>query len=377
MDDCNTNNCTADNCTDLTLDKNQIKPILYVMCGTGAASFFACILTICLLFCLKLHKSFIYRLAMYQVISSMLVSIVDVCSVIATTCELHKNLTCYNNTCMGIAITRTYAEWVKLLFTFFLTLHLFLMVVYLREYKKREILTVLVSIVFPFLICWVPGLDRIYYREKAWCWIMDKDNNGTAGGFPEELGLWYSECLAFLVVCIVFTTIIIICSIRRGRKKRDMDEQTQVLIQSQNNHNRALLEIAPLLLYPVIFLVFICVELATRTSKLNCSKTDTACLVFKHGATNGLWGFCSSLAVLAQITLTKWLKKRYNGTYHALTVQQADTTDGTSIMEVNYNLFNGTSDYSSGDYIIPRESEVDDMIEDQIETRIKKGFSEH
>lgn len=106
------------NCTNKSFDDETNDSILFTVCYTGLVSFFMCLLAISILCYLKLYKQFLYRLALYQVISSMDMSIVDILSVSVGSYAQNKQ-DC-EGWCIALAFFRSYAEWMKLLFTFFL-----------------------------------------------------------------------------------------------------------------------------------------------------------------------------------------------------------------------------------------------------------------
>ena len=61
-----------------TFTKNQKNIVLIVNSGTGLISLIMCMIVVSLVFCMRLYKNFTYRLAMYQILSSLCLSAVEV-----------------------------------------------------------------------------------------------------------------------------------------------------------------------------------------------------------------------------------------------------------------------------------------------------------
>lgn len=344
-----------------SLSSDQKDTAIFVLSSVGLVSFISCVLIIILLFYLKLYKRFIYRLAMYQVISSMMVSavIVSALSVISHVQEYNETL--YDGVCVATAFLMEYIFWVKLLFTSSLTFHLFLMAVCLKEFKKLEMFHVLVSILLPLPISCIPFVGDHYGPAGTWCWITEKNtscihDNTMTDGAIEQLALWYVPCNVSLVLCIAATIVALVVLIWRGMKKGrgSADDETQLLLQSRNRHKKALLEVAPLLAYPAIFFIFNSIATINRIYNAVTEKPSFG-LVISHSVTVGLWGICSSIALLVHIIVTRYLNKKH---IKKSTERTAHTGEDKIGIYTSYDESIAITNFQ-----IPQESEIDKLIE--------------
>ena len=61
-----------------TFTQEQKNHILLAKSGTGILSLAMCLIAVSLVFCLRLYKYFTYRLAMYQILSSLCLGVVEI-----------------------------------------------------------------------------------------------------------------------------------------------------------------------------------------------------------------------------------------------------------------------------------------------------------
>ena len=98
--------------------------ILLSMSSVGAAEIVVCIFALIMALKFKLHKFFIHRLAIYQVLSASLYSIVCVLEVIFIN---YDGSSAYHILCIIEGFLLEYTLWIKLMFTFCLTLNYFVL----------------------------------------------------------------------------------------------------------------------------------------------------------------------------------------------------------------------------------------------------------
>ena len=113
----------------------------------GAVSMATCLVALCWLFYLKLHKQFIYRLAAYQVMGSLFRALLSVCQFTF----LEYNDSKYPS-CVAIGYLYHIAVWIKTCFCCWITFHLFCLAILLKNMRKLEPLYVISSILFPMVI---------------------------------------------------------------------------------------------------------------------------------------------------------------------------------------------------------------------------------
>ena len=109
-----------------------------VIAATNSVSVLVCLLAAILVLVLKLHKKLVYRLALYQVLSSLLLATVTALQVIFI--NYNESQTVYLRVCTAVAWFMVYSQWMKLLFTMWVTFHLFCFAVLHKNLQKLEVL---------------------------------------------------------------------------------------------------------------------------------------------------------------------------------------------------------------------------------------------
>ena len=117
-----------------------------LFCVLNGASVLVCLLAAIMVFALKLHSKIVYRLALYQVLSALVFSTVETLEIIFVNYEKSPAPIVYGRLCNTIGWLVMYTQWVKLLFTAWLTVHLFCFGVLYKNLKKLEILYVITSL---------------------------------------------------------------------------------------------------------------------------------------------------------------------------------------------------------------------------------------
>ena len=338
-----------------TFTQEQKNHILMALSGTGLVSFIMCVITVSLVFWLRLHKHFIYRLAMYQVISSLFFSIAEILSL---TLLNYNGDTFDQISCKIDAFLIEYLLWVKLLFTICLSFHFFGLAVCLKDFRKFELAYVLFSIICPLLFTWIPFIHNSYDIAGAWCWIRNwKDNCATRHyieGITEQFVLWYGPLFFFLTITVIGVFIMVAVLAWRACKKNTSNSENEALLMNQqrSQHKKALKELLPLLAYPVLFYVLCLFPLINRIYDA-ISNNGNYFLAIAQCVTNASWGFFSSLALLAHLFLIRSQKKNREQAVHTL----PSTNDGT-IVYTNCSTMYRTR------YSIVGESEIDNAIGD-------------
>ena len=149
-----------------TFVKDQKNLLLILISGISFLSFIMCLIAVFLIFCMRLYKYFTYRLAMYQILSSLCLSAVQTSFI--TLLNYDGNIY-YQIACKSISFLAEYNLWIKLLYTLCLVFHLFCLAVCLKNFRRLEISYVLFSILFPLLLSWIPFIHNSYGMVGAWC----------------------------------------------------------------------------------------------------------------------------------------------------------------------------------------------------------------
>ena len=297
-----------------SFSNHEKETVLIVMSSTASTSFIVCVFASCVVVCLKLHRIFTYRLIVYQVFGSMVVSSSEALSSILL---VHKSKVFWHDACLATAFYMEYAMWVKLLSTICLVFHLFCLAVFYKSFQRYELAYILLPLALPLLISWAPFIHRTYGPAGAWCWIRDwKDDCATQKymlGIAEQFGLWYgplfiSLTAGFLAVVIVFFTIAL--RAKRGRQSNENSEIEPLLeAQQVEQYKRALKQLLPILAYPGIYYTLCLFPIANRIYSAISPQTNLK-LALAHSVSISLWGLFSSLGLLLHILILKRLGRR-------------------------------------------------------------------
>lgn len=326
---------------------------------SGLVSAIVCCIATVMVFLLRVHKLFAYRLAMYQVLSALFFSIVLCMELVAYPYgDKPDNTTKKLCTAMGFMLQ--YSAWVKLMFSICLTFHIFCFAVFLVNLKKLEIAYIIVSVFTPLLHAWIPFINNYFGLSGAWCWIRRWENdikciaekNQTEKGSIEQFVLWYIPFFVaglIDVIAIVVMVVVIVCRVYHRRSTPDDSARQPLLNTNQQTHKEALKQLMPLLVYPILFLILLLFGVAHRAHdaiyKLNISYP----LTMIHAVVGFSWGFCAGIALISQLCVYKYCSKRR---IMVQTVGQTQSTFAVTSIQTN----------AITNYVIPQESDIDEKI---------------
>ena len=100
-----------------------------LFCTANSVSAFVCLTAAVLVFTLKLHAKVVYRMALYQVLASLAFATAEASQIVFS----HSKKGTRDSLCAAIGGLVVYTQSTKLLFTMWVTLHLFCLAVF---YKK-------------------------------------------------------------------------------------------------------------------------------------------------------------------------------------------------------------------------------------------------
>ena len=298
-----TNNCNV------SFSNEQKTHLLIAIMSSGAVSTVMCSIAVLLVMCLKLYKYFVYRLALYQVVSCLFFSVAEALQMININ---YVEDTYHINACRATAFLVTYTVWVKLLLTLCLVFHIFCLAVCLKNLKNLEIAYILVSVLFPCLIVWIPFIHNFYDLAGAWCWIRDWNNDCPSEkeivGIIEQFTLWYGPLFVSLTLCLIAVIIIIIILIWKAYLSYKIKSEQPLLLKEYPNKTLvALKELLPLLAYPIIFFVLALFPIIDRVYGA-ISPHGSYSLLLAHALTEASWGTFSALALLGHVLLRRNLR---------------------------------------------------------------------
>ena len=148
----------------------------FLFAATNSLSIPTCLLAAILVLVLKLFKIAVYRLALYQVLAGLAYAVAELSQV--TLIKYQTNADESLRICTAIAWFGMYFIWVKLIFTMWVTFHLFCFAVLHKNMKKLEALYVVTSLLVPSVIAIVPLTTESYGISRIdGCYIPAYANN--------------------------------------------------------------------------------------------------------------------------------------------------------------------------------------------------------
>ena len=258
-----------------------------------------CLLAAILVFGLKLHNKVVYRLALYQVLSSLTMATVTVFQAL-----LVQYSRIYVELCSAFGYVLLYAQWMKLLFTMWVTFHLFCFAVLHKNLKKLEVLYVLTSLIVPAIIAVVPITTKTYgiSPDGAYCYVYAKNEIA----FVERLALWDGPAMIILIVASLAMIVMVLKLTLTVCLKSSYEP-----ITGSVQFSKALRQLLPLAAFPVLFLIYeipILIFHIYSTQKTTLSDgLNVANIVFFS-----LWSLTSGLTLIIHISVAQLYNCRKN-----------------------------------------------------------------
>lgn len=357
-------NCTS-NVSVLT-DKEKYYLLLIMGIG-GIAAVLICIIALVMGLMFKLQRFFVHRLAMYQVLAALFFAIV--CVLEMPFINYDRNIKIYRPLCMVVGFLQEYTIWVKLLMMIFLTFHLFCFAVCYTNFKRLEWVYVTLSIFIPLLFTWVPFIDGVYGQAGAWCWIQnwkeDCADNKLPDGEIEEYALLYGPAFVCLTLATLGVVIIVVVLSWRAYcqtnssygMSADIDETIPLVRDEQQK--KALKEILPLVVYPLLFIAFFIPPFANRIKGAIIKNASISSFIWSAVTTPCLSLF-AGLTFIIHIMVLQCQKPLC----HKLNVNYISPFNITGKV-IKTNLFTSETVASTdgrSQWKIPNETEIDNQI---------------
>lgn len=216
-----------------------------------------CLAAVTSMLCLKLYRQLLYRLAAYQVFGSMLHSLFSALQLIFL--DYNEAM---HSACVVIGYLVQVSQSIKLLFSIWITFHLFCFAVLYKNMKKLEPMYVLTSVLIPVVFSLIPFITNSYglIGDQNWCWIQSKRcRSPYQSGFIEQIAVWYGPLLVALILESSAMLIILATVYYRAHKK--MDDST---VFGREVNKKAFNQLLPLVAYPIAFLIFVIPPLVSR-----------------------------------------------------------------------------------------------------------------
>eukprot|EP00731_Ephydatia_muelleri_P006816 Em0003g1064a len=245
----------------------------------NVASVLVCLLAVVLVFALKLYRNVVYRLALYQVMSSL---------VFATVETLQPSITGKTQ-------------------KFF---HLFGFGALQKSLDKLEVLYVVTSVLVPLLIAGVPLVINTYKPAsppRSYCYIFDNINDTRHIELAEKLGLWDGPAMIMLMAASIFMVVLVIRVTRLLWRKLKYEP----IISSEDRYWTALKELLPLTAFPILFFIFLIPQTILHIyTELNPAHNEPLSLVIVALLCISLWSFASGTTLIIHLSLARRFAKK-------------------------------------------------------------------
>ena len=279
--------------------------------ASASLSIAVCALSIICLLLLRLHTKSSYRLALYQVSSSLLFGVACFGAFFAFPENNSRTVQC-----LTFAFFAQYAVWVEIAFTVCLTLHLFCLSVFYKNMAKCERAYVLCSLLVPLALAIVPFITSSYGPAEVWCWIQNwKSENNTNNtnmnrdltGDVEQFVLLYGPAFAILVACsgaVIAMGLILAC--------RAFKNVAMPITSGQQQHQQLLKQLLPIIVYPILFFLFFLVPFTNRIYTTQTSKSPHG-LIYATVFFVTSWSTAPGVALLVHMIIIFSIARRRRG----------------------------------------------------------------
>ena len=257
----------------------------------NALSILACLLAAILVFALKLHQKVVYRLPLYQVLAALAFATVQMVQI------KHSPVT--GTGCIAIGWLVVYLEWMKLLFTMWVTVHVFCFAVLHRNLKKLEVLYVVTSLLVPAVIASVPLITHSY-GSRGYCYI-EAENDTHHETFIERFALWNGPAMAILLVS---STAMVVMTIKLAHRVCWKFKYEPITDGGQ--YWKALKQLLPLMAFPILFFIFtIPVFVYDIYSPFSINSGSNQLLQFVANVFVSMWSMSSGVTLIVHMSVVK------------------------------------------------------------------------
>ena len=235
-----------------------------IMASAGGSSALICLLAVVLVSISGLYKQFVYRLALYQVSSSLAFGLTCVLQLLYV--YYNDDLQVYRHVCVFAAWCTQFTCCLKLLFSAWMTVYLFLYATCYRNMRKPEVGFVAGVVFLSLLISTVPFATHSYGPSGSWCWIENLGGRNCSiqlAGVIEQFALWYGLAISVLLAqCAAIVAMIAVVTARVYRARR-----YQLLsnsLGSMRQYHNLLKQLLPLASYPILFTLLVAPPFVNR-----------------------------------------------------------------------------------------------------------------
>ena len=304
----------------------------------NAASVLVCLVAVIVVFCLRLHKKLVYRLALYQVLAGLAFATVETLQIAFINYAESPQL--YGKLCTAIGWLVVYTQWVKLVFTVWLTVHLFCFGVLHKNLKNLEVLYVVTSLLVPSMVASVPLVTHSYGNSPLSCYIYS-DNDSYHIAAIERLTLASVPALVILSGVSV-TMVVMVIKLAHTvylRQKFHLNTESDQFV-------KALKQLLPLTTFPILFFIFSIPSLIYGIYLFTDVSPNKA-LIIATSVFISLWSMTSGVSLIVHVSVARICsgsKKQYTADYRNTTKSYC-SCDHTVRVETEY--VNSATHYSA------------------------------
>ena len=305
------------------LDQRYFEPVFRVKTAVQVLAAVTGCLVILMIVCFKAYKKFVQRLHLYLAIAAIFNCIAFTLNSLPVENKGGYMFVTNEKFCQASGFLDQYTTWVILLLVCWITLQIFLLGVFKRNYKSRkyELVGVVTTLVAPLIVSSIPFIDfgngSMYGLAGAWCWIKttNADCNKLTEGIIEQFVLWYGTVMVFVTLNLLAMLAVITVLYRGTKQERG---------HLQHQYGEALKETRPLVFYTFIFSIFYTLSFVDQVHYVNTKSSNTTLWVIHAIAESSLPLFLT-LAFLLHPGNLKRVRKAAKCLRHQSEFADADT----------------------------------------------------
>ena len=258
-------------------DVGNFVGFFFIYIPVSSISVLLCLATVAVVCKQRLHKTLVYRLAMYQILSAMEFSIIWIIVFINMFYYISVLELVLYAVLMG-------SSFIKLMFTVWISIHLFALAVFHINLQRLERLYVVSSLLIPLAV-----------------------TIGLLGTGCRGYSIYKSEQIIFIIIFAVLVIVSLLMVVmgtilcHRACRRRNA-----LLSEYDKQHKKALREMLPLLLYPIFFLL-LATPLFAFAVDID-SYITTASFLF--GIVAPFWSFTTSLLLISHLCVVRCIRKK-------------------------------------------------------------------
>ena len=227
----------------------------------NSAAVLVCLLATSLVFVFKLYLKLTYRLALYQVLASLSFATVEAFQILFI--NYADNPKVYGRVCTAVGWLFMYTQWMKLLFTMWVIVHLFCFGVLHKNMKRFEVMYFVTSLLVPAVIASLPLITHSYGLAPTGtvCGLISNESNGSSNtAVIERLVLWDAPAISILLIGSVAMSVMVIKLTPRACSRFKYEQ-----ITDNDPFSKAVKHLLPLAAYPMIFILLMIPPLSYTT----------------------------------------------------------------------------------------------------------------